>query len=259
MFNDASPSATFANVRSDASRRAEGRWHSRLTGGRTADLALHGPWSAAARPLPRLGSWDRAWGRSIDVSIASIVLLAMLPALTVIALLIWLGDGGSPFFAQRRIGRGGILFPCLKFRTMVRDSSERLQALLESDEAAALEWARDQKLRNDPRITPLGGFLRKTSLDEIPQLANVLLGHMSMVGPRPIVEEEIVRYRHHFARYCSVRPGITGLWQVSGRNAVSYRRRVALDVAYCRAKSVPLDLIILARTVPAVVSGRGCS
>ncbi len=113
----------------------------------------------------------------------------MLPALTVIALLIWLGDGGSPFFAQRRIGRGGILFPCLKFRTMVRDSSERLQALLESDEAAALEWARDQKLRNDPRITPLGGFLRKTSLDEIPQLANVLLGHMSMVGPRPIVEE----------------------------------------------------------------------
>ena len=131
---------------------------------------------------------------------------------------------------------------------------DRLEA---SDPIARLEWEKDHKLRNDPRITRLGSFLRKSSLDELPQLFNVLRGEMSLVGPRPIVDAEVVRYGRYFADYCSVRPGITGLWQISGRNDVSYRRRVALDVAFARARSRSLYVRILAGTVPSVLVRRG--
>jgi len=140
---------------------------------------------------------------------------------------------------------------------MVVDSEQRLKELLASNPDARAEWARDFKLRRDPRITPIGNFLRKTSIDELPQLLNVLRGEMSIVGPRPIVEGEIERYGRYFADYSRVKPGITGLWQVSGRNNVHYRRRVALDVTYARNKSLALDLRILAMTVPAVLLAKG--
>ena len=197
--------------------------------------------------------------RAIDIVIALAALVVLSPVLLVISLLLWLQDGGAPIFVHWRIGKGGVPFPCLKLRTMVVDSEHRLREYLETNAAAAQEWAQDQKLRDDPRVTPLGSFLRKSSLDEIPQLFNVLTGQMSLVGPRPIVAAEIPRYGRYFRAYCRVRPGITGLWQVSGRNAVSYQRRVALDTVYARNKSLSVDLFILGRTIPAVVSGRGCS
>lgn len=199
------------------------------------------------------------FARTLDVCVAAVILVMVLPLFMILCLAIWLHDGGAPIFAHRRVGRGGTLFPCLKLRTMVVDSEQRLQDLLKSDPAAAIEWHINQKLRNDPRITPLGAFLRKTSLDELPQLINVLVGHMSLVGPRPIVMAEAQRYGRYFKFYCAVRPGITGLWQVSGRNDVSYRRRVAIDTFYARSRSVVMDLAILTRTVPAVLSARGCS
>ena len=197
--------------------------------------------------------------RGIDISVATIALLILAPVVLIIAIALWYQDGGAPIFVHWRIGKGGIPFPCLKLRTMVVDSEHRLTEYLETNAAAAQEWAEDRKLRNDPRVTPLGAFLRKSSLDEIPQLLNVLYGQMSLVGPRPIVSAEIPKYGRYFRDYCRVRPGITGLWQVSGRNAVSYRRRVALDTVYARHKSLGIDLFILTLTIPAVVSGRGCS
>jgi len=192
-------------------------------------------------------------GRALDILIASAVLLLTLPLFTVLALAIRLHDGGPAFFGHKRLGLNGKTFRCLKFRSMVVDAEDRLQALLASNPAAACEWARDQKLRKDPRITPLGAFLRKSSLDELPQLLNVLRGEMSIVGPRPIVESEIVRYGRSYRHYCRVRPGITGLWQVTGRNNVSYQRRVALDRLYVQSKSLPTDVKIILKTIPAVL------
>jgi lipopolysaccharide/colanic/teichoic acid biosynthesis glycosyltransferase len=185
------------------------------------------------------------------------VLIALAPLLIMIAVAIHLHDGGPVLFAQTRIGRGGRTFKCLKFRTMAVDAEERLKAYLACDPRARAEWKLDHKLRHDPRITPIGAFLRKSSLDEIPQLFNVLRGEMNLVGPRPIVHDEIVRYGPRFKHYCRVKPGITGLWQVSGRNDVSYRRRVAMDTLYAQHRSIPGDLRILALTAPAVLMKRG--
>jgi exopolysaccharide production protein ExoY len=140
---------------------------------------------------------------------------------------------------------------------MAPDAETRLAELLVADQAARCEWERDHKLKNDPRITRIGAFLRKSSLDELPQLLNVLAGHMSLVGPRPIVASEIAKYGQHFPAYCSVRPGITGLWQVSGRNDVSYQRRIAMDVAYSRGNSFALYCKLLAKTIPAVLLRKG--
>jgi exopolysaccharide production protein ExoY len=149
------------------------------------------------------------------------------------------------------------MFTCFKVRTMVVDADKRLDQLLATDPDARAEWALDQKLRNDPRITTFGRFLRKSSLDEVPQLINVLRGDMSLVGPRPIVLEEAPRYGQWLKHYCAVRPGITGIWQVSGRNNLSYRRRVACDVLYARRQSTALNLKILLITIPAVLSQDG--
>lgn len=201
--------------------------------------------------------FDANASRFMDVMIAAIALAILLPVIVILCLAIMAHDGGRPIFVHRRIGRGGHSFPCLKLRTMVRNSEERLRHLLEADPAARAEWAMDQKLRMDPRITPLGRFLRKSSLDELPQLFNVLVGHMSLVGPRPIVADEVARYGRYFRFYCAVRPGITGLWQVSGRNDTSYRRRVAMDTVYSRSRSVGTDISILVRTVPAVLASKG--
>jgi exopolysaccharide production protein ExoY len=142
---------------------------------------------------------------------------------------------------------------------MVVDADERLAAVLAASPEARREWERDHKLREDPRITPFGAFLRRSSLDELPQLFNVLRGEMSIVGPRPIVAKEVIRYGARLAWYCHVRPGITGLWQVSGRNDVAYRRRVAMDILYARNKTVWLDIKILFLTIPAVLTAKGAS
>lgn len=217
------------------------------------------PWSSFSKKIDETYFDQAYFGRAIDVCVAAVILVTVLPVFIVLCVAIWFHDGGAPIFAHRRIGRGGNPFPCLKLRTMVVDAEQRLQELLRSDPSAAFEWHVHQKLRNDPRITPLGAFLRKTSLDELPQLINVLAGQMSLVGPRPIVMAEAERYGRYFKFYCAVRPGITGLWQVSGRNDVSYRRRVAIDTVYARSRSVSMDLAILFRTVPAVLSARGCS
>jgi exopolysaccharide production protein ExoY len=193
----------------------------------------------------------------LDIAIAIVIIAFTAPLLIAIALAVKLQDGGPAVYRQNRIGLNGRTFPCFKFRSMLVDADARMAALLEADPLARLEWALTQKLRSDPRVTPLGRFLRKSSLDELPQIFNVLRGEMSVVGPRPIVESEIPRYGRHFRYYCSVRPGITGLWQVSGRSDVSYRRRVLLDVVYARSRSVTLDLKILLKTPMVILLSKG--
>ncbi len=195
---------------------------------------------------------------ALDVCVAGVAMLALLPLFAVIAVLIKT-DGGPVFFAHRRIGSFGRNFRCLKFRTMVQDSDAVLARVLESDPDAAWEWAETQKLRRDPRVTLIGRVLRKTSLDELPQLINVLRLEMSLVGPRPIVSREIGRYADDISYYYETRPGITGLWQISGRNDTTYARRVELDRWYVKNWSIGQDFSILARTIPAVLSGRGAS
>jgi len=202
------------------------------------------------------GSRQPAWDvtqRLLAVPIA----IFLLPVIVATALIVLLQGPGPVLFIHRRIGRRGEPFGCLKFRTMAIDAQERLGELLATNAAAREEWARDQKLRDDPRVTRLGRFLRKTSLDELPQLINVLRGEMNLVGPRPILESEIPRYGAGYRHYCAVKPGITGLWQVSGRTDTSYRKRVALDVLYAKRRSARLDLLILLRTVPAVLLRQG--
>jgi lipopolysaccharide/colanic/teichoic acid biosynthesis glycosyltransferase len=195
--------------------------------------------------------------RAFNIAASLSILVFAAPLMLLIALLIWMQDGGNVLFGHTRIGFRGERFKCLKFRSMVMDADVRLKRLLASDPEAREEWARDHKLRRDPRITPLGAILRKLSLDELPQLINVLRGDMNLVGPRPIVDGEIERYGHYFSHYCSVRPGITGLWQISGRNDVSYRRRVAMDVIYARVRSPLMDMYILLGTIPAVLLRKG--
>jgi lipopolysaccharide/colanic/teichoic acid biosynthesis glycosyltransferase len=191
-------------------------------------------------------------------ALALLLLIVLVPLLLFVALAIAVEDGGPVVFAHRRLGRYGRSFDCLKFRTMAKDAEERLTRLLEVDPAAREEWERDRKLRKDPRITPLGSILRRSSLDELPQLINVLRGEMSLVGPRPIVQAEVARYGSRIRHYYSVKPGITGLWQVSGRSDVSYRTRVAMDCLYARNRSLLLDGWLLVLTVPAVLFRRGC-
>ena len=198
------------------------------------------------------------WGKRLfDVVAAALSLASAFVLMAIIAAIISL-DGGKPFFAHTRIGRNGQKFRCLKFRTMVTDAEARLQRLLREDPEAAAEWAADYKLRNDPRVTRLGLFLRKSSLDELPQLWNVIRGDMSLVGPRPVTEPEIALYGKDATAYYSVRPGITGLWQVSGRNEVSFQERVDLDREYTQELSLWQDLRILVRTVTVVLRVTGC-
>ena len=185
------------------------------------------------------------------------LLLLAAPLMLLVAWLIWRRDGAPILFAHYRVGRNGELFKCLKFRSMFRDSERMLQELLLADPLARAEWERDQKLSRDPRITPVGHFLRKTSLDELPQLFNVLRGDMSLVGPRPITTGELARYGAARWHYLSVTPGMTGLWQVSGRNNTTYDERVALDRRYVEERSVGLDLSILWRTLGVVIARDG--
>ncbi len=208
--------------------------------------------NSAGRP----GVISRGLKRAMDMTLAGILLVALSPLLFAIALLIR-RDGGQALFYHQRLGACGRFFHCIKFRSMRVDAAEVLDELLARDEAAAAEWAATQKLREDPRVTAIGRFLRKTSLDELPQLLNVLCGQMSLVGPRPIVASEARFYGEHINDYYTARPGVTGLWQVSGRSDTSYQRRVQLDVWYARNRSLWHDLGILVKTVPVVLFRRG--
>ena len=217
-----------------------------------ADARL-GDGAAEQPPFKVSGSKSK---RIFDVIAAVILLVMAAPIMLLIAVLIR-RDGGPALIRHRRIGADGATFECFKFRSMVMNADQVLEQLLASDARLQAEWNADFKLRDDPRVTAIGRVLRKTSLDELPQLFNVLRGEMSLVGPRPIVAAEVQRYGGFFADYVSCRPGITGLWQVTGRNDVSYERRVALDAAYARQWSLLTDLRILMRTLVVVLRRDG--
>lgn len=195
--------------------------------------------------------------RAFDVMAASAMLLFAVPAMFFIAIIMFSTDRGPILFSHERIGQNGKRFKCLKFRSMVVNSQEALRRHLELFPQARAEWEATQKLRDDPRITPLGRFLRVTSLDELPQLINVIRGEMSLVGPRPIVQDEVVRYADQIEHYSAVRPGITGLWQVSGRSDCDYDQRVQLDTLYVRQWSFTGDLVILIKTIKVVILRTG--
>jgi exopolysaccharide production protein ExoY len=195
--------------------------------------------------------------RVSDIVVALGAIIALLPLFAACYLLVASTSRGPVIFRHRRVGFGGREFECFKFRTMQVDAERRLREYLDSDPAARQEWELKHKLCDDPRITPFGQMMRRSSLDELPQLFNILLGHMSMVGPRPIVESEIVKYHEYFGVYASGRPGLTGLWQVRGRNTTSYEQRVAYDVEYLRNWSIWKDFRILLLTISHVFEGTG--
>jgi Undecaprenyl-phosphate galactose phosphotransferase WbaP len=195
--------------------------------------------------------------RSADVALVVCLCAVLLPILLVIATAVWLSSPGPVLFSHRRIRRHGEFFTMWKFRTMCINSGEVLERYLMAHPEARAEWRATHKLKCDPRVTRVGRFLRKTSLDELPQLWNVLNGTMSLVGPRPIVAAEVVKYGEQFWDYCAVKPGITGLWQVSGRSELSYRQRVELDRQYAQTWSLSSDAKILLRTWSSVVNRDG--
>ena len=203
---------------------------------------------------PRRGVYAMAAKRALDVMLIVLALPAALPLMVIMALLAAL-DGGSPFYRQQRLGRAGRVFSLLKIRTMVPDADALLAAHLESNPAARQEWQETQKLKADPRITRFGSFLRKTSLDELPQLWNVLMGDMSIVGPRPMMLDQQALYPGQ--AYYRLRPGITGPWQVSDRNHGTFAGRAKFDAEYEADLSLATDLSILVRTVAVVVRGTG--
>ena len=195
--------------------------------------------SRSGRTLKRIG----------DIIFSLIVLTLGSPIFILIAILVKLSSPGSVFYIQKRVGRNYREFGCIKFRTMYKDADDLLPNLLEKYPLMRKEFEKDFKLRQDPRITKLGRFLRRSSLDELPQFFNVLKGEMSVVGPRPIVSNEIIKYSLFMEEVISVRPGLTGLWQVSGRNNLSYKKRVELDLFYARNRNFLLDLEIIILTL----------
>ena len=223
-------------------------WQPRLIEGNPA--ISHVP-TGSAKP-PKL----RRRKRAFDIVFGAALIMFLAPLMLIIAALVKL-DGGPVLYGHRRVGANRRAFRCWKFRSMVVNADKVLADVLRSDSEAQAQWERDFKLRSDPRITPVGRFLRTTSLDELPQLFNVMAGDMSLIGPRPIVVEEIERYGDAFRHYCACRPGMTGLWQVSGRNGVDYVRRVKFDEQYATGWSFLLDLVVLCRTVVVVTQRSG--
>jgi exopolysaccharide production protein ExoY len=191
--------------------------------------------------------------RIVDIAVAVSAIVLLAPLLIICFIATILSSPGPALFRHRRVGFNGRYFDCLKFRTMVTDAPDCLRQLLESDSMAAAEWASHRKLRYDPRVTAIGAILRKSSLDELPQLFNVLRGDMSIVGPRPVTDEELVRYSSSVGAYLACRPGITGLWQVSGRSTATYNKRIACDTFYARNWSMALDAKILIVTIPSLL------
>jgi exopolysaccharide production protein ExoY len=211
------------------------------------DLANAQGQRRAKRPV------QAAMKRTLDVSGALAFLILFSPLLLGVALLLLLAQGRPILFRHKRVGRNGEAFECFKFRTMVNGAGSVLEDHLAANPAARREWEASQKLKDDPRVTPLGHVIRKLSVDELPQFLNVAMGQMSLVGPRPIVSSEARFYGSHIGAYYSVRPGITGPWQVGGRSNASYDRRVELDVDYAHNWSLGRDIAILIKTVPAVL------
>lgn len=207
----------------------------------------------AARPARR-GLYRNGLKRVMDVTLVLLGGVVVLPVVLVLALLI-ARDGHSPFYWNARVGRGGRIFHMLKLRSMVHDADARLEAHLAADPAAALEWAATQKLKRDPRITTFGRILRKTSMDELPQLWNVLTGDMSLVGPRPMMPSQQLLYPGR--AYYTLRPGLTGPWQVSDRNGCTFAKRAEFDRDYEQSLSLATDLRLLLRTVSVVLKGTG--
>lgn len=196
--------------------------------------------------------------RSFDILFSLFALSICLPLFFIIGLAIRLSSRGKAIYAHDRVGRGGIPFRCYKFRTMYRDADSKLKKLLAEDAALRLEWEMTRKLKTDPRITPVGRFLRRTSLDELPQFWNVLKGDLSVVGPRPVVRRELDEfYGPKAAKVLSLRPGLTGIWQVSGRSDTSYATRVLLDETYVDKQSLLLDIKLICKTLPAMISSKG--
>jgi exopolysaccharide production protein ExoY len=196
--------------------------------------------------------------RIFDLLFSLVTLIVLSPLYLLIALTIRLTSKGKIIYSHERIGRGGHAFKCLKFRTMYADSEHRLSNLLETYPELKTEWEKNRKLKKDPRITPVGTFLRKTSLDELPQFWNVLKGDLSVVGPRPVVHEEMVNhYGMKAAKILTIRPGITGIWQVSGRNDASYRARIRMDEKYVDHHNIALDIKLILRTIPKIFNTKG--
>jgi len=195
--------------------------------------------------------------RTFDIVVTAALIVVLAPLLFLLALAVKVQDGGPVFFVQQRVGYRGGRFPCLKFRSMIVQAEARMEDVLRDDPEAAREWREKQKLTRDPRVTSVGIVLRATSADEFPQLINVLRGDMSIVGPRPILPEQIDDYGPAYSRYCAARPGITGLWQVSGRSETTFRRRAELDEIYLQGWSLLTDLSLLVRTIGVVVRKRG--
>tara|TARA_B100000989_G_scaffold133506_1_gene99173 strand:+ start:2472 stop:3125 length:654 start_codon:yes stop_codon:yes gene_type:complete len=183
-----------------------------------------------------------------DLLFSLLFLVACLPLFLMISLFIKLSSRGPIFFLQERIGKNNIPFKCIKFRTMYPEAKDILENLLAKDDKFKEEFEKNHKIKNDPRITTIGKFLRKSSLDELPQFINVLRNEMSIVGPRPIVKEEKAKYGKNLKKFLSIKPGITGLWQVSGRNNLTYKRRVFLDLNYVRNHNFLMDIRIIIRT-----------
>ena len=199
----------------------------------------------------------RVLKRLMDLFVVLLAMPVLLPMLLLVAALVRFTSPGPVFFSHRRISLNGAFFSMWKFRTMSVDSTERLELYLSRHPEARVEWNKHHKLRNDPRVTSIGLFLRRYSLDELPQVWNVITGRMSLVGPRPIVAAEVEKYGDLFDYYCRVKPGVTGLWQVSGRSTVSYPDRVKLDCEYVQRWSLSRDARILLRTALAVVNQDG--
>ena len=196
--------------------------------------------------------------RAFDIFFSLLALILCSPFYLLIALAIRLTSRGKAFYSHERVGRGGKLFRCYKFRTMYQDAEKRLSNILANNPQLKKEWEETYKLKKDPRITPLGSFLRKTSIDELPQFWNVLKGDLSIVGPRPVVAAELSQ---HFgvkaAKILSIRPGITGIWQTSGRNDTCYTTRVKLDEKYVDNRNIMLDLKLIVKTIPKMISSKG--
>lgn len=208
-----------------------------------------------SKPRWQHGFYRRFFKRVIDVAVILAAAPVVLPMVTGLAVLV-ARDGGSPFYTQERVGKGGKVFRMWKLRSMVMDADARMEGYLAQNPEAKAEWDSTQKLRNDPRITPFGQFLRRSSLDELPQLWNVLKGDMSLVGPRPMMVSQQPIYPG--TAYYNLRPGITGYWQTAGRNKTTFEARAEFDAAYEDEVTLVTDLRILARTVGVVLKGTGC-
>ncbi|MGB7240878.1 MAG: sugar transferase [Sulfitobacter sp.] len=195
--------------------------------------------------------------RTFDIIFAIIGIVLLLPLLLLVAIVVKITSRGPALYGHKRIGYGGLVFKCWKFRSMMTDGKDVLERYLEAHPEEKAEWVKNRKLKNDPRVTRIGRVLRAYSIDELPQLLNVLVGEMSFVGPRPVVCDELNKYGSAAVHYLSARPGVTGLWQISGRSDVCYSERITLDSQYVQSWSFTQDCAIIARTIPAVVSAKG--